>query len=138
MLNTGVVVPMPSESVSTATAVKPGFFRSWRKANFRSFITQCLQGIDFGRSARRQPAGQQCDSSEQYCHAHKCSRVGWFHVEKECPQDVRECDGNASPHNQPNKDQLQGLAENQANDLVSLSADCYSNCNLSSAGADRE
>src|SRR5437762_264575 len=29
---------MPSASVSTATTVKPGFFRSWRQANFRSFI----------------------------------------------------------------------------------------------------
>src|SRR5439155_25845787 len=35
-----VFAPMPSASVSTATAVKPGFFSSWRKANLRSFITQ--------------------------------------------------------------------------------------------------
>src|SRR6266446_1227338 len=33
-----VFAPMPSASVSTATAVKPGFFSSWRKANLRSFI----------------------------------------------------------------------------------------------------
>src|SRR5436189_1899556 len=31
-------VPMPSASVSTATAVKPGFFSNWRKANLKSFI----------------------------------------------------------------------------------------------------
>src|SRR5438445_5677326 len=30
--------PMPSASVSTATAVKPGCLSSWRKANLRSFI----------------------------------------------------------------------------------------------------
>src|SRR6266516_2060874 len=101
-------------------------------------MTQCLHGIDLGCSVRGQPAGQQCDSSEQCCHSHKGSRVGWFHLEKECPQDLRECDGNASPHDQPNNDQFQALAENQANDLVSLSADCYSNCNLSFAGADRK
>src|ERR1051325_505947 len=29
---------MPKAKVSTATAVKPGFFSSWRKANFRSFM----------------------------------------------------------------------------------------------------
>jgi len=33
-----VFAPMPSASVSTATAVKPGFFRSWRKANLISLI----------------------------------------------------------------------------------------------------
>src|SRR5882762_11859854 len=35
-----VLAPMPSASVSTATAVKPGFFSNWRKANLRSFINQ--------------------------------------------------------------------------------------------------
>ena len=29
---------MPSASVSTATAVKPGFFSNWRKAKRRSFM----------------------------------------------------------------------------------------------------
>src|SRR6266516_5095860 len=37
-LNIAVLAPMPSASVSTATAVKPGFFSSWRKANLRSFM----------------------------------------------------------------------------------------------------
>src|SRR5438552_13565697 len=32
-----VFAPMPNASVSTATAVKPGFFSNWRKANFKSF-----------------------------------------------------------------------------------------------------
>jgi hypothetical protein len=31
-LNIVVLTPMPSASVSTATIVKPGYFRSWRKA----------------------------------------------------------------------------------------------------------
>jgi hypothetical protein len=30
-------IPMPSASVSTATAVKPGVFSNWRRANFQSF-----------------------------------------------------------------------------------------------------
>src|SRR5438094_10201803 len=37
-LKMAVFAPMPSASVSTATVVKPGFFSSWRKANFKSFI----------------------------------------------------------------------------------------------------
>src|SRR5437867_4694094 len=35
-----VFAPIPSASVSTATAVKPGFFSSWWKAKQRSFINQ--------------------------------------------------------------------------------------------------
>src|SRR5207245_706098 len=31
---------MPSASVITATAVKPGFFSNWRRANLRLFIAQ--------------------------------------------------------------------------------------------------
>src|SRR2546427_603022 len=30
---------MPSASVSTATAENPGFFSSWRTANFKSFMS---------------------------------------------------------------------------------------------------
>src|SRR6476620_7128957 len=33
------LAPIPSARVSTATAVTPGFFCSWRKANFRSLIS---------------------------------------------------------------------------------------------------
>src|SRR5439155_23844930 len=44
-----VVAPMPRASVSTATAVKPGFFSSWRTANLRSFITQRLRRIRLSR-----------------------------------------------------------------------------------------
>jgi hypothetical protein len=36
------VVSLTLSGVSTATAVKPGFFSNWRKANLRSFI------YDFG------------------------------------------------------------------------------------------
>src|SRR2546427_5508646 len=58
-----VFAPMPSASVSTATAVKPGFFRSWRRANLRSFMARCLYGIDFCSTPRGQPAGdQRCDA----------------------------------------------------------------------------
>src|SRR2546428_12061524 len=58
-----VFAPMPSASVSTATAVKPGFFRSWRRANLRSFMARCLYGIDFCSTPRGQPAGdRRCDA----------------------------------------------------------------------------
>jgi hypothetical protein len=40
-LNMAVFAPMPSAKVSTATPAKPRFFRNWRKANLRSFMTRC-------------------------------------------------------------------------------------------------
>ncbi len=36
ILKMAVFAPMPSASVSAATAVKPGFFRSIREANLKS------------------------------------------------------------------------------------------------------
>src|SRR5437867_10283818 len=39
MLKVAVFAPMPSASVRTATNVNPGDLRSWRRANFRSFIS---------------------------------------------------------------------------------------------------
>src|SRR4030095_3208039 len=38
MLKNAVFAPMPNASVSTAMAVKPGFFSSWRQANLSSFM----------------------------------------------------------------------------------------------------
>src|SRR5436309_13271118 len=54
---------MPRASVSTATAVKPGFFSSWRTANLRSFITQRLRRIRLSRF----------DSGDNACGA-RCNR----------------------------------------------------------------
>src|SRR5436190_23413256 len=64
-LNTAVLPPIPSASVSTATAVKPGFFSSWRKANLRSFITQCLHWIDFRRLPSWEIAREYCGSDQE-------------------------------------------------------------------------
>src|SRR5881275_1971767 len=63
-LNIAVFAPMPSASVSTATAVKPGFFSSWRMANFRSFMAQRLHRIDSRRAAGGNEASSECDGHE--------------------------------------------------------------------------
>src|SRR5205823_8931872 len=44
-LKIAVFAPMPSASVSTATAVKPGFFSNWRRANLRSFVVRCQWSV---------------------------------------------------------------------------------------------
>src|SRR6185503_5769896 len=73
-LKIAVLPPMPSASVSTAMAVKPGFFSSWRKANFRSFITQRLHWIDACGTAGGNETGQQGD--EQQDDANRCQQEG--------------------------------------------------------------
>src|SRR6266436_490000 len=47
-LKIAAFAPIPSASVSTATAVKPGFLNNWRQAKRRSFI----ETIGEGRGAR--------------------------------------------------------------------------------------
>src|SRR5205809_5107779 len=47
-LNIAVLAPIPSASVSTATAVKPGFLSNWRKAYRRLLITDRVQLEFFG------------------------------------------------------------------------------------------
>src|SRR5947207_2139950 len=75
MLKTATLTPMPSASVSTATAVKPGFLTSWRMANLKSFITQRLHRIDLRRAPRRQPAGKQSSGDQKHDDACECQRV---------------------------------------------------------------
>src|SRR5437867_13052123 len=74
-LKMAVLAPMPSASVSTATAVKPGFFSSWRKANLRSFITQRLHRIDLRRAAGRNVAGKGSDAKQAQRDQPKRQRV---------------------------------------------------------------
>src|SRR6266568_3367128 len=90
MERTVVVAPMPSASVSTATAVKPGFFSSWRKANFRSFISQRLHRIDFGGAPRRQVAGGASHSPQKQTDQTERQRVGRSDSEKQARQETSE------------------------------------------------
>src|SRR2546425_11677689 len=89
-LNIAVVAPMPSASVSTATAVKPGFFSSWRKANLRSFITQRLHRIDFRGAAGRQPTRQQRYTQQQSANTRERHRVGGLNLVEEIGHDPRQ------------------------------------------------
>src|SRR5881628_2663928 len=75
--------PMPSASVSTATAVKPGFFSNWRNANLRSFMPQRLHRIEPGGAPRGQPTRQNCHGHEQQRGAGESPRIPRCHaVEK--------------------------------------------------------
>src|SRR5438093_12179722 len=105
-LKMAVFAPMPSASVSTATAVKPGFFSNWRKANLRSFITQRLHRIDFSRAPRGYETGSQCYEQKNRDHEKKRQRVRWSDFikliseqssEREC---ARDSDGQSNQSEQ--------------------------------------
>src|SRR2546429_5738632 len=68
-LKIAALPPMPNARVSTATAVKPGVFSNWRKANLRSFIAQRLHRIDPGRATGRLQTGKDGDCSQNHHYA---------------------------------------------------------------------
>src|SRR2546427_7802329 len=88
-LKMAVFAPMPSASVSTATAVKPGFFSNCRMANFRSFITQCLHRIDSRRAPGGQPTGKQSYQEDQQYQAANGGRISGPNSVKLAFDDVR-------------------------------------------------
>src|SRR5438128_12253186 len=92
-LKIAVFGPMPSASVSTATAVKPGFFSSWRKANLKSFITQCLRRINLRRSASRYVTSHQCDTREQRRNNRERGRIRGVEAEEPAGEKPREDKG---------------------------------------------
>src|SRR5882724_10582116 len=103
-LHTAAVAPMPSASVSTATAVKPGFFTNWRMANLRSFIAQCLHRIDLRRAAGGDVTGQQRHSREKYRHACEREWISRFDAEKKCSLNLPKGEGDADAYGKPRCD----------------------------------
>src|SRR5437016_7101525 len=82
-LKIAVFAPMPRASVSTATAVKPGFFSNWRTANLRSFITQRHHRIDFRRAASGEIAGAGGHHEHQNSRSANAGGVGRRQSEKQ-------------------------------------------------------
>src|SRR5437879_3690193 len=92
-LKMAVVAPMPSASVSTATAVKPGFFTNCRTANLRSFISQRLHRIDFCCSTGGDVAREQGYGSKNDRHGAESERVSRLDVEKDASENTSESKG---------------------------------------------
>src|SRR6266480_1522774 len=90
-----VFSPMPSASVKTAIAVNAGDLRSWRKANFKSFIslgTKCLNRVDTSGAARRNKTGGSCNDREQPGDGEIDGRIEWIHFEENIFQGGRHDD----------------------------------------------
>src|SRR5215211_1518957 len=77
-LKIAVLAPMPSASVRTATRENPGDLRSWRRANFRSFISFCPQRDDWINArcaASRNPGSEARRGEKKRAHAKINSQV---------------------------------------------------------------
>src|SRR3989442_8143521 len=121
---------MPSASVSTATAVKPGFFNSWRKANLRSFMTQCLHGIDFGCSTRRNETRQDCHRNKKYRNADKRHRIKRAQAEQHFGERVCNCKRAPQPECHTSHDWSESLSENQREHVNAFSTECHPHANF--------
>src|SRR2546430_2637917 len=109
-LKIAVFAPMPSARVSTATAVKPGFFSSWRKANLRSFMTERLHRINSRSAPCRQPTCDTGHEHEQQRHASERHWIGRAHAVKQTRHQAgrRQCSDEAD--DRPEQNQFQALA----------------------------
>src|SRR3989441_8583545 len=114
-LKIAVFAPMPSASVSTATAVKPGFFSSWRKANFRSFITQSLHRIDLCSASGGNPRREKPCEDENPGSGEKYNRIGRIHFKEHLLQCLSDGVRKKESPGQAQSDEPQRVLEHEPN-----------------------
>src|SRR5687767_973882 len=122
MLKIAVFAPMPSASVSTATAVKPGFFSNCRKANLKSFITQSLHGMNFRGAAGRQPGSKQRDNQKHCRDTDECEWVGRFDFVEQLRQQVCQAEGGGHAENKTERNEFHAVAEHELEHITATSA----------------
>src|SRR6185312_16389705 len=132
-LKMAVFAPMPSASVSTATAVKPGFFSNWRKANLRSFMAQRLHRIEFCGAASRQPAGQQGHSRQGHRYSKKSQWIRRFYRVEQPRQISRQGKRPEQPDRHPGQRQPQSAADHKTEHITLLSAQGHPHTDLAPA-----
>src|SRR5204863_10052921 len=114
-LNMAVLAPMPSARVSTAIAVKPGFFSSWRKAKRRSFITQRRHRIDLRRPTRGNPRREQPCEDENPGSGEKYNRIGRIHFKEHLLERLSDGVRKKESPGQAQSDEPQRVLEHEPN-----------------------
>src|SRR3989442_5897428 len=112
-----VSAPMPRSSLSPATAVKPGFFSNWRKANLRSFITECLHWSDLRCAPGRQETREQGDREEYERYGGERQRIGGSDAVEQVLNNARERQRRHKPDRHASDGQLQPLAKHECEDV---------------------
>src|SRR5947199_6496271 len=117
IVNNAKFAPMPSASVSTATAVKPGFFSSWRKAKRRSFITQGLHWSDLRCAPGRQETREQGNREEHERYGGERQRIGGSDAVEQVLNNARERQRRHKPDRHAGHGQLQPLAKHECENV---------------------
>src|SRR5436190_2040850 len=110
-----VFAPMPSASVSTATAVKPGRLCSWRRANLRSFITQSLHRIDLCSASSGNPRREQPCEDENPGSGEKYNRIRRIHFKEHLLQRLSDGVRKKESPRQAESDEPQRVLEHEPN-----------------------
>src|SRR2546422_2973671 len=130
--------PMPSARVSTATVVKPGFFSNWRKANLRSFITQCPHRIDIRRTARGDVAREEGNSTQESGNARKSEGVKRAKPEEQSGKEPGRRGRSGESYHHPQRHWPHALTQNQPQDVSSPSSQRHADADLVRAPYDGE
>src|SRR5437763_2958050 len=109
-----ILAPIPRARVRMAMQLMTGFFSNWRKANFKSFITQRLHWIDPGRAPRRPVACEECDRSQQQCDPDKCEWVSRADAEQQAAQYTGQGQSPSQPQPHARDRQGHALAQDQS------------------------
>src|SRR5206468_4900438 len=131
-----VFSPMPTASVKTATQVNAGDLRSWRSANFTSFILFGSQGgnwIDVCGAACRYQTSQQRGRSEQNCCAAEQQwvvRRNLIELRRDQPAE-RERRDNAEREAADHR--FHSLAHDEPQDIARLRAERHPHADLAGA-----
>src|SRR5262249_6790262 len=125
-----VLAPMPNASVSTATVVKPGFFSSWRKANFRSFMAECFHGFNFGCSPGGDGARRERDDDKEQRDGKKSKRVGSADSKQEAAEHSHQDKSGNQSNGDPHRGHFKTFPDNQTHYIPALRANCHSDSDL--------
>src|SRR5205085_2420329 len=127
---------MPSASVITATKVKPGDLRSWRNANFRSFISlgaQCLDWINAGGAARGEQTREQRSRAEDYERRAEQKWIVSRDLIKLRRDQSPERERSDNADGEPNHNGFHSLIHNKAQHIAGLRAERHPHSDLTGA-----
>src|SRR5262249_16941958 len=129
-LKIAVFAPTPSASVSTATAVKPGFLRHALKAKITSFIPERLHRINAGRAERRNSACRDRGDDEDTGGSGEGYRIGGTDaIEQRCER-ARKCERQRKAKHGPAQRESDAFAQNHPEHVASARAKRHSHADL--------
>src|SRR6266536_4658493 len=135
-LKIAVFSPIPNASVMTASTVKPGDLRSWRRANFRSFMSFSAQGfdwIDVRRAARRNQTSEQRRECQHDRGRSEQQWIVWRNLIKLRRQQTADGKCSGQTNNQTKDYRIHSLPHDQTQHIRCLRAQRHAHTDLAGA-----